>query len=107
VDRQQRQRPADHGSDEHDGELGGIAGQQVREGLGDVVVDAAPLLHGGDDGGEVIVSDDQVGGFLGDLGAGETHGDTDRGLAQRRGVVDTVARHGDDRAARRPGAHDA
>ncbi len=64
--------------------------------LDDVGVDGAALLDRADDGGEVVVGQHHVGGFLGDLGAGDAHGHADVGGAQRGGVVDAVAGHGHD-----------
>ena len=49
-----------------------------------------------DDGGEVVVGEDHVAGFLGHLGAGDAHRDADVGALQRRSVVDPVAGHRDD-----------
>ena len=50
-------------------DLGGAAGQAVEQEAADVGVDAAAFLGGGDDGGEVVVGEDEVGGLAGDLGA--------------------------------------
>ena len=52
-----------------------------------------PGLH---DGGEVVVEQTHVGGVLGDIGADNTHGDTDVGRLERGGVVDTITCHSDD-----------
>jgi hypothetical protein len=57
------------------------------------------FLHRGDDGGEVVVQQHHVGGFLGNVGAGDAHGHADVGLLERRRVVDAVAGHGHDVAA--------
>ena len=54
-----------------------------------VVVDGASLLHGIDNGGEVIVGQDHGGGGLGHSSAG-AHRNTNIGLLQSRGVVDTI-----------------
>ena len=95
-----------------------VRGQLEPHELDDVVVDRAAPLDGADDGGEVVVGEHHVAGFLGDLGAGDAHGHADVGPAQRRGVVHAVAGHGHDVAAalerlddphlvlgRHPGAH--
>ncbi len=60
-----------------------------------VSVDDPPLLDGTDDAGEVVVGDHHVGVLLGDLGPLDAHGDTDVRFFQGRGVVHSVARHGD------------
>ncbi len=49
-----------------------------------------------DDGREVVVGEDHVGRFLGHLGTGDAHRDTDVGPLQGGGVVDAVTGHGDD-----------
>ena len=54
-----------------------------------VVVNGATLLNSGNDGSEVVVGEDHVGGGLGDGGTG-THGNTNLGLLQSWGVVDTI-----------------
>ena len=61
-----------------------------------ISVDDPSLLHGADDGGKVIVGDYHRSVLFGDLGALDAHGDADIGLLERRGVVHSVARHGDD-----------
>ncbi len=61
--------------------------------LGEVVVELPAVLHGTDDGGEVVVGEDHHRGVLGHLGAGDAHGHADVGLLERRGVVHAVAGH--------------
>ena len=67
---------------------------------------ARPSSHRGHDGGEVVVQQDHVGRFLGDVGAGDAHGHADVGLAQGRSVVDAVAGHGHDVPLLLQGLHD-
>lgn len=65
-----------------------------------VVVEDPPFRDGRHEAGKIIVEQDYVGGLARDLAALRVaHGDPDVGLAQRRRVVDAVARHGDDLAA--------
>ena len=59
----------------------------------DTRVDGAALLNRLDDGAEVVIGEDHIGGTLGDLGTFETHGDTDVGAVERGSVVDAVAGH--------------
>ena len=61
-----------------------------------VVVDGSSLLNSLHDGGEVVVGEDHVGGLRGDLSAGNAHGDSDLGLLESRGVVDSVSGHRND-----------
>ena len=108
----EQRRPEDGADGAH------VRGQLEPHELDDVVVDGAAPLDGADDGGEVVVGEHHVAGFLGDLGAGDAHGHADVGPAQRRGVVHAVAGHGHDVApalerlddphlvlGRHPGAH--
>ena len=74
-------------------ELGHVVGEVVGEEPADVGVGRSPLLDGGDDGGEVVVQQDEVRGLAGDVGAGSAHRDPDVGLLQRRAVVDAVTGH--------------
>ena len=64
--------------------------------LHQVVVDRPAALDRGDDGGEVVVGEDHVPGFLRHLGAGDAHRDPDVGALERGSVVDAVAGHRDD-----------
>jgi hypothetical protein len=74
--------------------LRGIGRQGVEDRFLQVVPGVAPLLHGGDNRGEVVVFQHHIGGLLGHLRAAPPHGHTDiRGL-QRRRIVDAVAGHG-------------
>ena len=57
-----------------------------------------PCAHRRDDGGEVVVGEDHLRGFLGHLGPGDAHGHADVGGLQRRRVVDAVAGHRHDLA---------
>jgi hypothetical protein len=51
------------------------------------------LFDSGHDHREVVVEENEVGGFSRDVGAGFTHGDADVRFVQRRAVVDAVAGH--------------
>ena len=95
LESHERQRPADHQSDKHREDFRDVARQQVMEELENVPVNDPPLLDGSDDAGEVIVGDHHVGVFLGDLGPLDAHRDADVRLLHGRGVVHSVARHGD------------
>src|SRR5690606_39222088 len=78
----------------HQQDLGGAGGDQQVDHLADVVVGDPTLLHPGDDGGEVVVGDDQLGGLAGDVGPVLAHGDADVGSAEGGRVVDAVAGDG-------------
>ena len=89
------------------GELGDVVGEVVREEAADVGERRPALLDRGDDRGEVVVEQDQVGGLARHVGARSAHGDADVGLLERRAVVDPVAGHRHDVARRLQGAGDA
>ena len=72
-----------------------VRGQLEPHELDDVVVDRAAVVHRGDDGGEVVVGEDEARSLLGHLGAATAHGHADVGVLERRRVVDAVAGHGD------------
>ena len=84
------------GEEEHDQDFGEVGGKEIEDGLLDVGEDASSFFDGLLDGGEVVVGQDHVRGALGDVGAGDAHGDADVGSLEGRGVVDAVSGHGDD-----------
>jgi len=75
--------------------LANVGRDEVADKLLGVVEDGAALLDSRDDGGKVVVSEDHVGGFLGDSRA-RAHGDTNVGLLEGRRIVDAVTSHGAD-----------
>lgn len=77
-------------TDEKDESLGDVGGEHVEDELLDVVEDTATLLDGGDDGGKVVITENDIRGILGDIRTGLTHGNTDISTAERRGIVDTI-----------------
>ena len=111
VDKQQvhrvQQCEAQQRGEEHAQHLAHVAGQQELDGLADVVIDPAALLHGGDDGGEVVVAEHHVRHVFRYVRAGDAHAHADiRGLDGGR-VVDAVAGHGGDGALAPPGVDNA
>ena len=97
---------ADERGDKHREDLGKVGRKQELDDLADVVVDTATLFAGTDDGGEVVVGKHHVGDVLGNVGAGDAHTHADVGALDGRGVVDAVARHGDDLVTRLPSLDD-
>jgi hypothetical protein len=77
-------------TDKKDDGLSDVGGEHVEDELLDVVEDTATFLDGGDDGGEVVVAENDVGCVLCDVGTGLTHGNTNIGTAERGGVVNTI-----------------
>ena len=84
---------ADGSSEEDRDNLANVRRDQVADELLSVVVNAATLLDGRLDRGEVVIGKNHVGGELSDISTG-THGDTDVTLLERRSVVHTVTSHG-------------
>src|SRR5690606_33659507 len=88
---------ADHRRENHAEEdrehLAHVGGEQVAQELADVLEDLPPFPYGANDGGEVVVGENHVRRFLGDLGASDAHGDSDVGRLQRWRVVDAIACH--------------
>jgi len=70
-------------TDEKDDGLGDVGCEHVEDELLDVVKDTATFLDSGDDRGEVVVAENDIGGILCDVGTGLTHGNTNIGTAER------------------------
>ena len=77
-------------------QLGDVAREDVGDETPDVVVDRAAFFDRVDDAREVVVGQDHVGRFFGDVRSRDAHGHTDVGHLQRGRVVHAVACHGDD-----------
>ena len=97
---ERQERDAAHDVEERRAEERGDVPEQARHLEADeaqqVVVDGAPQADRLHDRAEVVVGEDHHRGLLGDLRAGDAHGDADVGLLERRRVVHAVAGHGDD-----------
>ena len=82
-------------SKDQNDDLGDVSGQQMDNELTDGLSNTTALSDGLDDGGEVIVGDDDVGNTLGNIRTG-SHGATNIGDLDGGGVVETISGHGDD-----------
>jgi hypothetical protein len=80
-------------TDKQDTSLSNVLGEQVKNELLNVVEHAAALFDGVENGGKVVVSQNNVGSVLGDIRA-STHSDTNVGAFERWRIVDTVTGHG-------------
>src|SRR5919112_6467088 len=105
LQRQERKPKTQEGTCEHYQDLGRVARKQVLYEFADVVVDDPALLHRGDDGRKVVVGQDHISSLFGDVGAGYAHRHADISSLQGRGVVYSVAGHGDDMAFLLQGFH--
>mmetsp|Transcript_41234 Transcript_41234/g.117651 ORF Transcript_41234/g.117651 Transcript_41234/m.117651 type:complete len:512 (-) Transcript_41234:236-1771(-) len=85
----------DH-ADEDLQDLGDVHRHDEGDELLDARVDCPAFLDRGDDGAEVVVRQDHLGGALGDLGALDAHGHSDVSLVKGRRIIDAVTRHGAD-----------
>lgn len=72
----------------------------------DIVEDALALFDRGEDCGEIVVGEDHIRRFLGDVRAQLTHRDADVCFLQGGGVVHAVAGHGYHVASRLQGSDD-
>ena len=71
-------RKGDIKQNEHQkgGNLRNVGCQGVGDGLLQIVENQTTLFYTGNDGGEVVVQQDHVSGLFGDIGTGNTHGNT-------------------------------
>ena len=102
----QGQRLGEQCREQEDHHLRRAGRDQEIDDLADVGVSGAPLLDAGDDGGEIVVGDDEVGGVARHVGAALPHGDAEVGAAERRRIVHAVAGHCDDVAGGFQSLHD-
>lgn len=96
LDGGERGLTEDAGGGEGDDEGDDVDGELELEELTDGVVDVSAPHDGLDDGGEVIIHQDDIGGVLGDGGTGDTHGEADVTLGEGRTIVGTITSDGDD-----------
>lgn len=75
---------------EKDDSLGDVSSEHVEDEFLDVVKDTATFLDGGDNGGEVVVAQNDIGCILCNVGTGLTHGNTNIGTAERGRIVNTI-----------------
>lgn len=80
-------------------DLADVGGDEVADELLHVVVNGSALLHCSDDGGEVVISQDHLGGGLSHRCAA-AHSDADLRLLQCRCVVHPVTCLRDERGGR-------
>ncbi len=98
LHRGQRQGQPEQDRHQHHEALAAVGRQDEQDGFLQVVVDGPAFLDGTFDRREIVVGEDDFGGFLGRFGALDAHRHADVGAFQCRRVVDAVAGHGDDLA---------
>jgi hypothetical protein len=76
---------AEHGQENRQ-HLAHVGRQEVAQEFADVVEDPSSLPHRRDDGGEVVVGQDHLAGFLGHLGTGDAHRNADVGRLHRHSL---------------------
>jgi len=77
------------------GDLGDVGGEGVSDRFLQVIEDKATFFNTVHDGAEVIVKQDHITSVLSDLRS-TTHSNTDIGLLNGGGVIDTITGHSDD-----------
>src|SRR5690554_277778 len=92
-DRRERVAYIEDGGDKNQQHLPHIGREQELNGFQNIVVDTTPLLHCPDDGSEVIVGEDHIGGILRHLRTHDTHRYTYIGLLECRRIVHPVTGH--------------
>jgi hypothetical protein len=96
----------ERGADQDEREAGCAGGELEGEEVLDVVEDGFALFDGVEDGREIVVGQNHVRCFLGNVSAVHSHGDANIGLFERWRIVDPVSRHGDNIAAGLKGSDD-
>ncbi len=61
----------------------------------DILINRAAFLNRAHDRAKVVIRQDHIRGFLGNIRAGNTHRDADIRFFQGGGIIDTVAGHRD------------
>ncbi|CAF3572987.1 unnamed protein product [Fusarium graminearum] len=79
-------------TDKQNDSLSNVGGEDVENELLDVVKDTATFLNGSDNGSKVVITENNIGGVLGDIGTGLTHGNTNIGTAERGRIVNTITK---------------
>ena len=97
-DGSERKGNGENHEDEEGSDFGNVGSEGVGDGLLQVVEDQSTFLNTSDDGSKVVIKQDHVSGLFGDIRTGNTHGNTDIGLLERWGIVDTITSDGDDLA---------
>jgi hypothetical protein len=95
VDRKQRNRQAQQGGQKDGPDLAGIARHGIADKFSDVVVNAPAFTHRSDDGGKVVVQQDQTRRLARHVGAAPAHRHTDIGPPQGRCIVHPISGHCD------------
>ena len=88
--------PEKQGCEHQQGNRCDVGRHLIADKVANVLVDLPSFFHGVDNVGKVIVLQHHVSGILGNVRASDAHGNANVGARKRRGIVDTVPRHGDD-----------
>lgn len=86
---------SDDEESEEGNKLGDVGGQGVHDRLLQVIEDSSTFFNTEDNSSEIITQQDHISGILSDIGTGDTHGNTDIGLLDSWGVIDTITCDGD------------
>jgi hypothetical protein len=91
----EREGDLEDNEEQEGGNLGNVRGEGVSDRFLQVIEDKATFFNTVHDGAEVIVEQDHITSVLSDLRS-TTHSNTDIGLLNGRGVIDTITGHSDD-----------
>ena len=98
--------PCEQHSKEHGHHFPDVRRQQISQEFPDIREDRPTFFDCGDDGGEIVVGEHDVGRLLRDIGTRDPHRDADVSHLKGRGIVDAVTGHGYDGSLPLEGLHD-
>ncbi|KAI6761747.1 hypothetical protein HG531_002300 [Fusarium graminearum] len=90
---------AEAGADKNKSQTGSASAELEGEEVLDVVEDAFALLNCSKNCGKVIIRQDHICCFFGNISSVTAHRDTNIGFLECRRIVDTISSHGDDIAS--------
>jgi len=94
-DGREREGDLEDNEEQEGGDLRDVGGESVGDRFLQVIEDETTFFDTIDNGAEVIIEQDHITGVLSDLRSA-THGNTDIGLLDSRGVIDTITSDSDD-----------
>ncbi len=93
MDRRQRSIPVEQNRQEDDHDLGNVTGDQVVDKLADIAVNDTTLLNSRNDGSVVVIGQDHIGSFFGNISTSDAHGNANISPLDGRSVIDTITGH--------------
>ena len=87
----QRRVLQDDGSKENDEHSDDIDGELELKELSYIVINVSSVFQGNDDGGEVVIKQDDVASALGNISSSDSHGESDISLGEGRGIISSIS----------------